>query len=447
MPVQEHDNHFVSTKDGSRHMGEYEAHMYQFHGKELHPTHVDFDGVADAWKANKAAHAAMMAAFARRAARNRYNANIQQAQQGNVEAMMAVGKACAGALEQYEEAAYWYNIAVDKGHNEGFHELGNLCRKLGKFDEAEYDKAIKWYSKAVESGYRESLFEIPNVYLRKTKGIGAGDKAAAECCRKIVEENTFNLSEQERARLLKEAKYYENFSSNETKGSVFSGFTILLFIASAARLLLGLGYDLTSSGMMTFWLVLMTSGIGLFAMVLFNRNLFLYQRLFWSIVIAAICIVNMYLARAAILPFFQEPNSLTLMFILLAFWAFIILSLHFKLFLIPQILGSLLCGIGFGLIPLIVIVGFVPSLFGTPMLLMSVGSFVLGFFLFLSSLRKGIHAFYWFLGFIAIGGFAIFIFISASSDEFITKLKEEPILGSVIERVMNITQNTEAITE
>ena len=91
--------------------------------------------------------------------------------------------------------------------------------------------------------------------------------------------------------------------------------------------------------------------------------------------------------------------------------------------------------------------GFVPSLFGTPMLLMSVGSFVLGFFLFLSSLRKGIHAFYWFLGFIAIGGFAIFIFISASSDEFITKLKEEPILGIVIERVMNTTQNTEAITE
>ena len=391
------------------------------------------DAVEKGWKKNAAANKAMMNAIgsyfdAKKKAemQSKYNENIQQAQQGNAEAICAVAEACI-ALQELDEALEWNSKLVDMGRVEGINGLGDVCRH-----EKEYDKAIDYYTKAAEKGYYKSVANLSKIYL-----LTKNEQSAADWCRNTAKENPYNLNETDREKLNKLAKKYEDLKF-ELWNSGAIGFLqaspFILFFASALRLLFGIFYNYSNPLMMNFWLVLMTVGVGFIPISLY------YRRKVVPVLFALICIGNMFFLKTSAFPFLTQQSSLIIIASILGFIAALLVIIHFELFIIPQLFGSLLIGLGFGLIPLIVIVGFVPSLIGTSMIAMSIGFFVLGFFLFFLSLRKEKYGLSWFLAILAVIGLVTFFLLR---NDFATGLEKAEFKVPFIESIIGKTQDTE----
>jgi tetratricopeptide (TPR) repeat protein len=320
MPVYEVGHHYA-TSDGTRFMGEYEAHMYQFHGKVLHPTHVDFDGVADAWKNLKASNEALKAALAARRkriekakAKIKYDEIIQNAKQGNIEAMVTVAELCMKHLERYNEALEWYGRIADQGYEkEGLCGIGDVFHKV-----LEHEQAIEWYQKAVDKGYAIGLCRIGNIYFDrfwdyytdKYDSAVSRDRKnqSVEWFQKALEfEGPNALTTEERKEALQRYKFIKDILFQEKHSSalaVISGFGGFALALMAGRWFLGTLIGNTNTYSM---------GILLAVMLLIIIGFFMSLRLrlkFRILFFATLFICNLYFSSAVLPEYVQMSKNI-----------------------------------------------------------------------------------------------------------------------------------------
>jgi TPR repeat protein len=85
------------------------------------------------------------------------------AEQGNMEAKYWLG-ICLHDLENYEESLKWYVEAANQGYDQAQNELGNLY-EMGECGVAlDYVKAAKWYSLAAEQGNSGALVSLFHLF-------------------------------------------------------------------------------------------------------------------------------------------------------------------------------------------------------------------------------------------------------------------------------------------
>ena len=73
-----------------------------------------------------------------------------------------------GVVQDYAEAAKWFNLAAAQGRAEAQYNLGNMYAK-GQGVVQDYAEAVKWYKLAAAQGYAEAQYFLGIMY---SKGLG-----------------------------------------------------------------------------------------------------------------------------------------------------------------------------------------------------------------------------------------------------------------------------------
>lgn len=102
---------------------------------------------------------------------------IQAAENGNVEAMVALGDLYVVNITPLErqlygvpwdsvKSFYWYEKAAEAGHVESMVIVGNYTY-AGKGTPKDFSNAVIWYNKAIEKGSLEAMYELGDRYSYK----------------------------------------------------------------------------------------------------------------------------------------------------------------------------------------------------------------------------------------------------------------------------------------
>lgn len=90
-----------------------------------------------------------------------------------------------GVVQNYDEAAKWYEKAAQMGHQEAQCDLGN-CYYYGEGLPENYERSVYWYEKAAEQGNVRALYNLGNSYyygegVAQNRGLAMAyyDRAAA----------------------------------------------------------------------------------------------------------------------------------------------------------------------------------------------------------------------------------------------------------------------------
>ncbi len=90
----------------------------------------------------------------------------------------------AGCVQNYSEAAFWYEEAAKRGHMEAFNNLGVLYKE-GRGVEQNFQRAFVCFSRAAESGLSAAQYNLGMLYDRG-EGVEQDHDKALEWCRKAA---------------------------------------------------------------------------------------------------------------------------------------------------------------------------------------------------------------------------------------------------------------------
>ncbi len=94
------------------------------------------------------------------------SSNLNLAEAGNAEAQFKLGVAYDygdGVVQNYQQAAYWYQQSANQGYTEAQNSLGSLYQ-AGLGVPKNYPEAIKWYQKASTQQHPEALNNLAYMY-------------------------------------------------------------------------------------------------------------------------------------------------------------------------------------------------------------------------------------------------------------------------------------------
>ena len=115
---------------------------------------------------------------------NRYQDNINKAEQGDAEAQFEVGKAYSlgeGVEKNLTQAIAWYKKSAAKGNVKAQNNLG-VAYKFGEGVEKDLNEAMKWLKKSAEGGNPLGMYNLATCYWMKEnykKAFEWMEKAAA----------------------------------------------------------------------------------------------------------------------------------------------------------------------------------------------------------------------------------------------------------------------------
>ena len=117
------------------------------------------------------------------------------AKQGHTGSQIALGNLLSTGhcvKRDTEAAIFWTKLAIKQGSFSAAHNLGTIYRDLKK-----PVLAFRWYSRAVDMGNLDSLFQLGLCHLFGF-GTKTDYKAANECFKQILNDNTANICERTR---------------------------------------------------------------------------------------------------------------------------------------------------------------------------------------------------------------------------------------------------------
>ena len=87
-------------------------------------------------------------------------------------------------IQNYSEAAFWYEEAAKRGHMEAFNNLGVLYKE-GMGVEQNYQRAFVCFSRACEKDLAVACYNLGQLYDQGL-GVERDSQKALECCRKAA---------------------------------------------------------------------------------------------------------------------------------------------------------------------------------------------------------------------------------------------------------------------
>ena len=118
---------------------------------------------------------------------------LQAAEQGDADAQFWLGdmyRKGEGVVQNYEQAAWWYQKAAEQGNANAQCMLGDMYY-FGVGVAQNSKEAARWYQKAAEQGYSPAQCSLGGMY-RKGEGVAVNYAEAEKWYRKAVEQGNAN---------------------------------------------------------------------------------------------------------------------------------------------------------------------------------------------------------------------------------------------------------------